>query len=112
MLDVLSERLNFTYSVISPDLSGAGADGTSYTAQNNQMLEQVQQHQVFMAVGPFVTTEEVVRAVILSETIDLQQYTIMYRRPQELSRTTLFIRPLTPFVSTIVEHRVVKGFEY
>ena len=112
MLDVLSERLNFTYSVISPDSTGAGADSASHTAQNNQMLEQVQQHQVFMAVGPFVTTEDVARAVTLSETIDLQRYTIMYRRPHELSSTTLFIRPLSPFVSTIVERRAVKSFKY
>ena len=97
MLDVLAKRLNFTYVVTPPN--NGGADSAHYADAHDDMLNQLQNNDVFMAVTPFVITEELAKIVTFSDAIDLQQYTIMYRRPQELSRTTILIRPLSPLVS-------------
>ena len=94
MLNVLGERLNFTYSVTSPKIMGSISN-----QHYDEMIKQLQQHEVFMAVSPFVMTQNNLREVELSETVDLQRYAIMYKRPEELSRIILFIRPYSPFVS-------------
>ena len=97
MLDVLAEKLNFTYSVISPKTTGA-----RNRQQYQEMAQQLRQHDVFMAVSPFVMTEKTLQEVTLSASVDLQQYAVMYKRPEELSRITLFIRPYSPFVSILI----------
>jgi hypothetical protein len=94
MLDVLAEKLNFTYSVTSPKTTGA-----RNREQYQKMIQQLRQHEVFMAVSPFVMTEKTLQEVTLSASVDLQEYAIMYKRPEELSRITLFVRPYSPFVS-------------
>ena len=94
MLDVLAEQLNFTYDIATPKSSGPKS-----SQQYQKMTQLLQQGEAFMSVTPFVMTEENLNKLALSEPVDLQQYAILYKRPEELSRITLFIRPYSPFVS-------------
>ena len=94
MLDVLAEQLNFTYDIATPR-----SPGPKSNQQYLEMSQLLQQGEAFMSVTPFVMTEENLNKLALSEPVDLQEYAIMYKRPEELSRITLFIRPYSPFVS-------------
>ena len=94
MLDVLAEQLNFTYSIATPTSSGPKS-----SQQYQEMTQLLQRGEAFMSVTPFVMTEDNLNKLALSEPVDLQQYAILYKRPEELSRITLFIRPYSPFVS-------------
>ena len=94
MLDVLAKQLNFTYDVATPTSMGRKSN-----QQYQEMAQLLQQGEAFMSVTPFVMTESNLNKLALSEAVDLQQYAILYKRPEELSRITLFIRPYSPFVS-------------
>ena len=96
MLDVLAERLNFTYTVATPNSIGPRS-----SQQYQEMAQLIQQGDAFMSVTPFVMTETNLNKLALSEPVDLPEYAILYKRPEELSRITLFIRPYSPFVSYI-----------
>ena len=94
MLDVFAERLNFTYSIATPKSTGPKS-----SQQYQEMAQLLQQGDAFMSVTPFVMTESNLNKLALSEPVDLQEYAILYKRPEELSRITLFVRPYSPFVS-------------
>merc|ERR1719351_97907 len=72
--------------------------GPKSNQQYQEMTQLLQQGEAFMSVTPFVMTESNLNKLALSEAVDLQQYAILYKRPEELSRITLFIRPYSPFV--------------
>ena len=94
MLNVLAEKLNFTYRVTPPKTVG-----TLSNQQYKEMTTQLQRNEAFMAITPFVMAEKVHEELILSESVNLQEYAIMYKRPNELSRLILFVRPYSSFVS-------------
>ena len=94
MLNVLAEKLNFTYRVTPPKTVGALSN-----QQYKEITTQLQRNEAFMAITPFVMAEKVHEELILSESVNLQEYAIMYKRPNELSRLILFVRPYSSFVS-------------
>ena len=94
MLNVMSEKLNFTYRVAPPKTTGSLS-----SQQYKEMTTQLQQNEAFLGITPFVMAEKVHEELILSESVNLQEYAIMYKRPNELSRLILFVRPYSSFVS-------------
>lgn len=94
MLNVMAEKLNFTYHVTPPKTTGSLSD-----QQYKEMTTQLHQNKAFMAIAPFVMTGKVHEELFLSESVNLQEYAIMYKRPNELSRLILFVRPYSSFVS-------------
>ena len=94
MLNVMAEKLNFTYRVTPPKTTGSLSN-----QQYKEMTKKLQQNEAFMAITPFVMSEKVHEELILSESVNLQEYAIMYKRPNELSRLILFVRPYSSFVS-------------
>ena len=96
VLNQISYKLNFTYSVHEP------ADGQFGTEQAdgsfNGMIKQVMDKEVMLAAAAFTTTYERMKVVNFTSAIDLHPYGFMYRRPAQLSRTLLFIDPFTPVV--------------
>ena len=94
MLNVLAEKLNFTYRVTPPKTVGALSN-----QQYKEMTTQLQRNEAFMTITPFVMADKVHEELILSESVNLQEYAIMYKRPNELSRLILFVRPYSSFVS-------------
>ena len=107
MLNVMSEKLNFTYRVTPPKTTGSLSN-----QQYKEMTTQLQQNEAFMAITPFVMAEKVNEELILSESVNLQEYAIMYKRPNELSRLILFVRPYSSFVSicSLYADRYLLGF--
>ncbi len=51
-----------------------------------------------MGAAPFTISADRNTAVNFSTPFDLQPYTFIYRRPQEVSKALLFIKPFTPLV--------------
>ena len=73
--------------------------GSLSNQQYKEMTTQLQQNEAFMAITPFVMAEKVHEELVLSDSVNLQEYAIMYKRPNELSRLILFVRPYSSFVS-------------
>ena len=63
------------------------------------MVGQLVNREVFMAAAPMTVSADRNTAVNFSTPFDLQPYTFMIRKPQELSKALLFIKPFTPLVS-------------
>jgi ionotropic glutamate receptor len=98
MLDEIAERLNFTYIVVPPQDNAFGvkkSGSNEFTGMVGQLIRQ----EVFMAVAPITISADRQNFVNFSVPFDLQPYTFMFRRPQELSRTFLFVQPFTLLVS-------------
>ena len=55
--------------------------------------------QVMMGVAAFTVSDKRMEAVNFTSAIDLQPYTFMIARPQELSRVMLFMEPFANDVS-------------
>lgn len=55
---------------------------------------------VLMSANPVMVTKDRLEVIRFSETIDVEPNAVMYRRPRELSRSTLFIEPFSPLAST------------
>lgn len=51
-----------------------------------------------MAAAAFAISHDRRQAVNFSSALDLQPYAFMYRRPKEVSRMFLFIKPFSPLV--------------
>ncbi len=62
------------------------------------MIGQVANREVFMGAAPFTISANRNQVVNFSTPFDLQPYTFMIRKPQELSKALLFIKPFTPLV--------------
>ncbi|KAK8399557.1 hypothetical protein O3P69_003545 [Scylla paramamosain] len=94
MFEVLKEmgaKLNFTYVVRPPP---DGQWGMMDSSGNwNGMMKMVQDKEVMMGVAAFTVSDKRMRAVNFTASIDLQPYTFMISRPQELSRVMLFMEP-------------------
>jgi len=95
LLDEVAKKLNFTYVVKEP---GDGKWGDRKAGTWNGMIKQVADKEVMLAAASFAVSDERQTVVNFTETIDMQPYTFMYRRPTELSRYLLFIDPFTPMV--------------
>jgi len=95
LLDLIGQKLNFTYVVVEP---ADGKWGDQQGGSWNGMIRQVQNKEVMLAAAGFAVSDERVKVVNFTETIDMQPYTFMYKRPTELSRYLLFIDPFTPMV--------------
>ena len=95
MLDQISHKLNFSYSVREPadGLWGAQEGGTW-----NGMIKQVVDKEVMLAAAAFAISYERMQVVNFTSALDLQPYAFMYRRPKEVSRAVLFVDPFTPTV--------------
>jgi hypothetical protein len=57
--------------------------------------------EVVLAAAPFTINADPLDVVNFTYPFDIQPYTIMYRRPRELSRAMLFINPFTPLVNLL-----------
>jgi len=86
-MDLLAERLNFTYSL-------SRVPGNSESG----IVSQLAKREAFMSANPVVKAYKYLRSVDFSGTVEYQPYKIMYRRPAEQSKILLFIRPFTGFV--------------
>ena len=95
MMDVLGEKLNFTYTIAQPP---DNAFGSKSSGQWTGMIGQLARKEVIMAAAPFNIDSQRQEVVNFSVPIDLQPYTFMFRRPQQLSRATLFVEPFTTLV--------------
>jgi hypothetical protein len=61
----------------------------------NGMIRQVMNKEVLFAAASFAVDDTRMTVVNFTETIDVQPYTFMYRRPGHLTKYTLFIDPFT-----------------
>jgi hypothetical protein len=59
------------------------------------MIRQVMDKQVLFAAASFAVDASRMSVVNFTNTIDVQPYTFMYRRPGHLTKYTLFIDPFT-----------------
>ncbi|XP_076061279.1 ionotropic receptor 93a-like [Oratosquilla oratoria] len=91
VLDELASRLNFTYVVMTPP---DGKWGTKDSSGNwNGMIKMVQDKQVLLGIAAFTVSDDRLKVVNFTSTIDRQPYTFMIARPKELSRVVLFMEP-------------------
>ena len=95
LLDEVAKKLNFTYIVKEPR---DGKWGDSESGSWNGLIRQVIDKEVVVSAAALSVSKERLSVVKFSETIDMQPYTFIYRRPTELSRYLLFIDPFTPMV--------------
>merc|ERR1712200_388624 len=95
LLDEVAKKLNFTYIVKEPR---DGKWGDSDSGSWNGLIRQVIDNEVMLSAAAISVSKERQAAVNFSETIDMQPYTFLYRRPTELTRYLLFIDPFTPMV--------------
>ena len=100
LLNQISHKLNFTYSVHEPPdgLYGNEQSDGSY----NGMIKQVMNKEVMLGAAAFATTLDRMKVVNFTQALDLHPYAFMYRRPRQLSRTVLFIDPFTPLVWSLI----------
>ena len=91
--------MNFTYQVITPP-EGERYFGTKQSRDGsfNGVLGMLQRGEAQLSGAILVVNEERMEAVNFSLPVSLEPYTLMFQRPQELSRALLFIDPFTPVV--------------
>ena len=95
VLDQISYKLNFSYSVREP---ADGKWGLQHNGEWNGMIKQVMDKDVLLAAAAFSITYDRMQVINFTSAIDLQPYAFMYRRPKEVSRAVLFVDPFTPTV--------------
>lgn len=95
VLDQISHKLNFSYSIREP---ADGLWGAQEGGAWNGMIRQVVDKEVMLAAAAFAISYERMEVVNFTSAIDLQPYAFMYRRPKEVSRAVLFVDPFTPTV--------------
>lgn len=64
----------------------------------NGVLGMVERGEAQLSAAILVINEPRMKSVNFSLPISLEPYTLMFERPQELSRALLFIQPFTPMV--------------
>lgn len=99
LLDEIGGRLNFSYQVVTPpqgDRYFGTLQGT--TGGYNGVLGMVERGEAQLSAAILVINEERMKSVNFSLPVSLEPYTLMFERPQELSRALLFIQPFTPMV--------------
>lgn len=89
LLDVLGDRLNFTYAVETPK-----------TQTDDAMIDMVVNNEVDFTASVILMTEPRRSRVQFTNPVRTEEYSIMYRRPGEIPKITLFVEPFTPFVSS------------
>ena len=62
------------------------------------MVGQLINQEVFMAAAAMTITADRELYINFSKPFDMQPYTFMYKRPQELSKEMMFVDPFTPTV--------------
>ena len=95
ILDQISYKLNFSYIVREP---GDGQWGIRSGNSWSGMIRQLVDKEVVVAAAAFAISHDRRQAVNFSSALDLQPYAFMYRRPKEVSRMFLFIKPFAPLV--------------
>ena len=95
LLDEIAKKLNFTYVVKEPS---DGLWGDRKRGEWNGLIKQVIDKEVMLSAAALSVSKERLSVVNFSDTVDMQPYTFIYRRPTELSRYLLFIDPFTPMV--------------
>ncbi|XP_049784835.1 ionotropic receptor 93a [Schistocerca cancellata] len=117
VLSVLSERLNFSYTVMQPtdhkgniandtDLAGSDVMATQQQSENEKLedlkndivpwdhfIETVAQKRVFIGAAAFIINDARKLKVNFTFPLGTVTYTFLSARPRELSRAGLFIRP-------------------
>ena len=97
MLDQLGHSMNFTYTVVTPpDEQVAGVRKAN--GEWSGIIGQVVRNEVFMGAAALTISQDRNQVVNFSIPLDLQPYTLMFRRPQEQSKALLFIEPFKPLV--------------
>lgn len=96
MLNEIGRRLNYTYKVVSPSDESFGIKQSN--GQWNGIVGQLQRNEVTLGATALVMSNERMEVINFTLPIDLEPYTFMFRRPQELSRALLFVDPFTPLV--------------
>ena len=96
MLDELGKRLNFTYNVISPRDKYFGAPKSN--GQFSGVIGQIQRGEAQLGATIMIVDRDRQKAVNFTIPISLEPYSLMFKRPQEQSKTLLFIDPFTPLV--------------
>lgn len=96
MLDEIGGRLNFSYVVVSPVDKSFGKRASN--GQFNGVVGMLQRGEAQISAAVLVVDTQRMEVVNFSLPISLEPYTMMIRRPQELSRALLFIDPFTPLV--------------
>nr|AGJ51190.1 olfactory ionotropic receptor IR93a [Panulirus argus] len=91
VLNELASKLNFSYVVRPP---ADGQWGVMDSSGNwNGMVKMVSDGEVLIGVAAFSVSDQRMKAVNFTTTIDRQPYAFMIARPQELSRVMLFMEP-------------------
>ncbi|XP_050723459.1 ionotropic receptor 93a-like [Eriocheir sinensis] len=91
ILKQMAAKLNFTYVVRPPPDNQWGT--MNKNGEWNGMMGMVKDKEVMLGVGAFTVSNKRMKVVNFTATIDLQPYTFMIARPQELSRVMLFMEP-------------------
>ena len=99
MLDEIAPLLNFTYKVIAPK-PGDRTFGIAHGGSRgfNGVVGMIERGEAQLAASILVINGERSRAVNFTRPIAYESYTVMFRRPVEMSRALLFIDPFTPLV--------------
>ena len=93
MLSELGRSLNFTYVVVTPQ---DGEYGVKRDGKWTGIVKMIEDEEVFMGAAALTISADRQEVVDFSIPFDLQPYTIMFRRPQELSKALEFIRKSQP----------------
>merc|ERR1719186_90166 len=83
LVDEIGKKLNVTYVVAPP---ADGKWGLKEGREWNGMIRQVMNKEVLFAAAGFAVSPERLQVVNFTESLDVQPYTFMYRRPQQLSK--------------------------
>jgi len=62
------------------------------------MMAQLEKRETFMAAAPLTVSNDRYTVANFSYPFDFQPYTFLIRKPEELSKALLFIKPFTPLV--------------
>ena len=96
MLDEMGQLLNFTYKVVTPRAGDRGFGTLSSDQQFNGVIGMIERGEAQLAASLLVINAQRMRAVNFTLPISFEPYTMMFRRPTELTRYLLFIDPFTP----------------
>ena len=103
LLDEIGGRLNFSYQVVTPAPGDRyfGKLSSGSGGQFNGVVGMIQRGEADLSAAILVIDGDRTKAVNFSLPVSLEPYTLMYQRPQELSRALLFIDPFTPLVKIL-----------
>ncbi|XP_069953215.1 ionotropic receptor 93a-like isoform X3 [Cherax quadricarinatus] len=91
VLNQLAVKLNFSYVVLVPPDKQWGVMGN--TGNWNGMIKMIMDNEVLLGAASFTVSDQRMKAVNFTATIDRQPYAFLISRPKELSRVLLFMEP-------------------